>query len=299
MKLTIIIPYYNTPKETLELLEILDPQITDEVEVHLINDGSDSKGWLFVFASKYRWLWVTSIKHSGQSKARNLGLDEARGDYIQFIDSDDLVADNFIEKLLEKIPEGNDLIEYSWQSFGDKQTRFMIPEHGRCLNISACTRCFKKSFIGDTRFNEEKDATEDEDFARRLRLHSDPTITVSTIRQTMYYYRKHKGGTEDSFKKGLKQTKKIVYYYREVTSDRADILEAIKEDDRKHQVWLLTYKNEIPELERYCQVLRPFNTWAHKLKGEPFSRVRLITKEAGSERLSEKENEVHPSESGI
>ena len=297
MKLSIIIPYYNTPIETAKLLEVLEPQITEDVEVLLIDDGSEQPPMLMKF---YPWLGYLWTEHRGQSAARNLGIESTTGDYIQFIDSDDLVPIYFVYQLLQKIPEGSDLIEYSWESFGEKQTRFRIPEHGRCLNISACTRCFKRSYIGNVRFNEQKDATEDEDFARHLGLHADPSVKVSTITQTMYYYRKHSGGTEDSFKKGLKRTKKVIYFFSEVKKDRTDILEQIREDDKVNQVWLMTYKNEIPELEKYCQVVRPFNAWAHELKGEPFNRVVLIPRqEAGSERLSEKENEVHPSECGI
>jgi glycosyltransferase involved in cell wall biosynthesis len=299
MKLSIIIPYYNTPEETAKLLKALDAQMPDEtigeVEVLLIDDGS-----IPVFDKYYEWLNVIWTPHKGQSAARNLGIESTTGDYIQFIDSDDIIPLYFIERILEKISEEPDLIEYSWESFEDKRSRFRIPENGRCLNISACTRCFKRSYIGNVRFNEQKDATEDEDFARHLGLHADSKVKVSTIQHPMYYYRKHSGGVEDSFKKGLKKTKKVVYFYHEVTEDRTDILEQIREDDKTNQVWLMTYSNMIPELEKYCQVLRPFNTWAHELKGEPFNRVVLIPKqEAGSERLSEKENEVHPSECGI
>ena len=297
MKLSIIIPYYNTVTHTEALLKVLAPQMREDVEVCLIDDGSEQPPKLPEF---YPWLGYLWTEHRGQSAARNLGIESTTGDYIQFIDSDDLIPPYFIEQLLNKISENPDLIEYSWESFEDKATRFRIPKHGRCLNISACTRCFKRSYIGNVRFNEQKDATEDEDFARHLGLHADSKVKVSTIQHPMYYYRKHVGGVEDSFKKGLKKTKKVVYYYHEVTEDRTDILEQIREDDKTNQVWLMTYSNMIPELEKYCQVLRPFNTWAHELKGEPFNRVVLIPKqEAGSERLSEKENEVHPSESGL
>ena len=288
IKLSIIIPYYNTKEYTDELLESIDKQMLSEVEVILVDDGSSPA---YKANPSYYWLRIIRTRNHGQSAARNKGLECARGDYIQFIDSDDMVPEYFINKLLEKIPEGSDLIEYSWKRLGDRKERFLIRQGGRCPNISACTRCFKRSYIGNVRFNEQKDATEDEDFARHLGIHADSSVKASTITQPMYYYRKHSGGVEDSFKKGLKNTKKVVYFYHEVTEGRTDILEAVKEDDKTNQVWLMTYSNMIPELEKYCQVLRPFNTWAHELKGEPFNRVVLIPKqEAGSERLSEKEN---------
>ena len=75
---------------------------------------------------------------------------------------------------------------------------------------------------------------------------------------------------------GQTKTKRIIYFFKEVAAYRVDILEAIKEDDKTNQVILMTYKNDMPELKNYCQVIRPFNMWAHELKGEPFSRVMLI-----------------------
>lgn len=278
--LSIVIPYYNTLEFTKSLLKTLDSQAKDpEVSVLLVDDGSDYLGETLDMADRYDWLSVIRTEHRGQSAARNIGITVSTGEYIQFIDSDDLVAPDFVKRILEKVPEGNDLIEYSWESFGSRKARFRIREGGRCPNISACTRCFKRSYIGDIRFNEQKDATEDEDFARRLGIHRDPQPKVSVIEKPMYYYRKHEGSTEDRFKNGQTKTKRIVYFFKEVAADRTDILEAIKEDDEKNQVILMTYKNEIPELETYCQVLKPNHMWAHEAKGEPFNRVVLIPKE--------------------
>ena len=86
MRLSIIIPYYNTRVYTDELLRILKKQITQDVEVILIDDGSNEE-----YRPKYEWLNVIRTNNNGQAKARNLGLNRATGDYIQFIDSDDLV----------------------------------------------------------------------------------------------------------------------------------------------------------------------------------------------------------------
>ena len=280
IKLSIIIPYYNTKEYTDELLECLDKQMLSEVEVILVDDGSSPA---YKANPSYYWLRIIRTRNHGQSAARNKGLECARGDYIQFIDSDDMVSNWFINKLLKKIPEGSDLIEYSWKTLGDRIEKFLIRQGGRCPNISACTRCFKRTYIGNIRFNEQKDATEDEDFSRRLGIHRAPPPKVSVIEWPMYYYRKREGSTEDRFKNGQTKTKRIIYFFKEVAAYRVDILEAIKEDDKTNQVILMTYKNDIPELKNYCQVIRPFNMWAHELKGEPFNRVVLIPKQEAGE----------------
>ena len=251
MRLSIIIPYYNTRVYTDELLRALKKQITQDVEVILIDDGSNEE-----YRPKYEWVNVIRTNNNGQAKARNLGLNRATGDYIQFIDSDDLVADDFIKRLFEKMQDGNDIIEFSWKSTGSG-TRFdyKISEGQRLTNPSVCTRCFKRSYIGKTRFSEKKDATEDEDFSRRLGYLTEP-VTVSFISDYMYFYRTDaQGSNVKRYKQGLCKTKRIVYYFDKVDADRADILEAIKKDDEENEVFLLTNKCDLPELKRYCQIL--------------------------------------------
>lgn len=278
MKLSIIIPFYNTPDYTEELLTRLEPQLTDEVEVLLIDDGTEHVKWAMWYIERFPWLRVIRTEHHGQSSARNRGIDESCGEYIQFIDSDDLIPKYFIEKLLEKIPEGNDLIEYSWEHLPPGKSRFWIRQGMRNPNISACTRCFKRSFIGDVRFNELKDATEDEDFARHVGLH-ESHVKASIIETPMYYYRRHSGSTEDRFKSSKTRTKRIIYFYNEVKADRVDILEAVREDDKANQVFVMTYNNEILELKKYCQVIKPCEMWAHEVKGEPMYRWIHIRRE--------------------
>lgn len=273
MKLSIIIPYFNTKEYTDELLDVLSRQMKKDVEVILIDDGSD-----IPYARKFKFLTIIRTRNGGQSKARNLGLNSAKGDYIQFIDSDDMVADNFIEHLLEEIANSPDLIEYSWRSLNTNGTMFnyRVSQGGRLSNPSACTRCFSRELIGDIRFNEHKDACEDEEFTRKLGIFRQP-LKVTTIPEYMYFYRTDvEGSNTKKYKSGLCKTKRIVYFYEKVTKDRKDILKEIKKEDKKNEVFLLTYQNDIPELEMYCQIRRPCPLWTHYLKGEPYKGCNVI-----------------------
>lgn len=272
MKLSIIIPYYYTPEYTSELLQVLGKQINDDVEVFLINDGSDISQ-----VKLLPWVNCINIEHGGQGKARNTGLDLAKGDYVQFIDSDDIVSSNFISKLLETIPFKSDVIEFSWKSLnnkGDIDYDFKLNNAGdRLPNPSVCTRCFKRSYIGDIRFSEIKDAAEDEDFSRRLGYIYKP-ITVSIIPEYLYFYRNDVPCSNSKmYVEGMTQTKRIIYYYKEVTADRTDILENIKKDDEMNEVLLMTERCDIPEIRRWCTIIPPCDMWAHEYKGEPIKTL--------------------------
>lgn len=259
MRLSIIIPYYNTEDYTNELLKVLDNQITDEVEVILIDDGSDKE-----FIPKYEWLTVVRTNNQGQAKARNLGINSSVGEYIQFIDSDDMVSEDFVEKILTATEEGKDLIEFSWKSLNSERFNFRITN--RSMFPGVVLRTFKRSYIGETRFNEKKDAAEDEDFSRRMGYLTEP-VEVTIISDYLYFYRDEvEGSNVKSFKAGLKNTKRVIYYVPHMEKG-SEYIDQIKKDDETNEVILLTNQNDVPELKRLCQIYRPQRMWAHFAKG--------------------------------
>ena len=85
-KLSIIIPYYNGGEYTKALLDCLAPQVTKDVEVILVDDGSKEP-----FKTTEKWLKVIRKENGGVSSARNAGIDKATGEYITFVDHDDLL----------------------------------------------------------------------------------------------------------------------------------------------------------------------------------------------------------------
>lgn len=264
MKLSIIIPYYNTQGFTDELLKTLEPQMKRSVEVILVDDGSETP-----FKTDYEWVKVIRTKRTNPATARNKGLEVAKGDYIQFIDSDDLISDDFVESILGAVKEDTDIIEYSWRSLNSGRFNVRLAQGERCKMPGVVLRTFKRSYIGDTRFNEKKDATEDEDFSRRLGYLTEP-VSVTTITQFLYFYRDDvQGSNVKSYKDGYKKTKRIAYYIPHVEKG-SEYIDQIRKDDEENEVILLTDQNDVPELKRYCQIFRPCRMWTHFAKGYSF-----------------------------
>ena len=113
VKLSICIPYYKTYKYTVKLLDKLIPQLTDEVEVYLTDDGCQEER-LDVYSDKIN---ITHLKENqGGAYASNVGIKQSKGKYIAMIDSDDMIADDYIETLLKAIDEHDeDVIYFDWQ----------------------------------------------------------------------------------------------------------------------------------------------------------------------------------------
>lgn len=277
MKLSIIIPYYNAKEYTDELLECLDKQITNDVEVILVDDGSKEP-----YKTDHEWCTVIRQRNKRCAGARNTGLDHAVGEYIQFIDADDMVPDYFIKRILREIEENPfEVCDYSWKSLdraGVQHNKILRSRNDRLMNPSVCTRCFSKAYIGKNRFNTKKDSTEDEDFSRKLGFLDPLRPCVHTaIPEYMYFYRTSVENSKiKRFKQGLMNTKRIVYHYMHVTEEMRDLLDEIKKEDEQNEVWLLTKQNDIPELGRYCQISYPMQIWAHELRGEPYGLCAII-----------------------
>ena len=185
IKLSIIIPYYNDGDYTKELLDKIAPQMRDDIEVMVIDDGSR-----IPFETDHKWAKVIHKKNGGVSTARNVGIDKAKGDFITFMDADDSIPPYYVKVLLDKIAETDaDVIEYSWKfEVGTYEVRLQSDNEYQ-VNPAVWCRCFKRAFIGDTRFNELKDSTEDEDFSRKVGYMEAGDYKHVVISDFMYYYR--------------------------------------------------------------------------------------------------------------
>ena len=261
MKLSIIIPAYNAEPFIHELLDCLKPQLNDDVEVIIVDDGS--KEPLKVSGEHIR---LIRKENGGVSSARNRGMDESTGEYLSFIDADDIVSEKYVSSICSRMPF--DYLEMSWRSMpgGPQYVAKLNSLNDRLVNPSACTRVFKRSFIGDVRFNENKDSAEDEDFTRKLDLkHGNRQVVCDFL----YFYRTYvENSGSKRYMRGECKTKRIVYHYDRITSDMKWLIDEVKKEDQYNEVFILTNRNDLPELEKYAQIRRPFNISGMELRGQ-------------------------------
>lgn len=106
--ISVIVPVYNVEKYLRCCVDSILAQTFTDIEVLLVDDGStDGSGAICdEYAQKDSRVRVFHKANGGVSSARNLGLDEATGEWIMFVDSDDKVAPAICERLLEYASEG-------------------------------------------------------------------------------------------------------------------------------------------------------------------------------------------------
>ena len=107
--ISVVVPIYNTSKYLPRCLNSIINQTYKNLEIICINDGStdNSLSILQNYAQKDSRIKITTQKNAGLSAARNTGITKSTGKYITFVDSDDEISHNMLEKLLVSLQKND------------------------------------------------------------------------------------------------------------------------------------------------------------------------------------------------
>ena len=107
LKVSIIIPVYNSEEYIKRCLESVINQTYKNLEILIINDGSKDKSDEIIKSYKDDRIKYITQENRGLSGARNTGIDNSTGDYIMFLDSDDSIDLDAVSLLVERIKRIN------------------------------------------------------------------------------------------------------------------------------------------------------------------------------------------------
>lgn len=131
MKLvSIIIPFHNEEEHIDSMLKSVINQTYKNLEIILINDGSTDDSLKKIKKYSDKRIKIINIKKSGVSVARNVGIENATGKYLCFLDADDYWVNNKIEKQVKFIEENNYSFIYSNYRFIKRNGSF-----GNIVNV--------------------------------------------------------------------------------------------------------------------------------------------------------------------
>lgn len=156
MLLSVIIPIYNTEKYLSRCLDSVLNQSYSNLEVILINDGSTDSSLHICheYEEKDRRIRVFSQENSGQSVARNVGLDAASGDLISFIDSDDYIEQTTFQEAIDVLLSHDRCDIVQFPTFHERKhdtPELVAPKEGAIYNtqdlLEACLLRHKISWI--------------------------------------------------------------------------------------------------------------------------------------------------------
>lgn len=239
---SIIVPVYNVESYLQNCINSIMSQTYQNIEVLLIDDGShDGSGAICdAAASKDSRITVIHKINSGVSDTRNIGIDRSQGNYICFVDSDDIIAEYYVETLLNAIKKSDsEIIIGEIENFSGNKYMFsrcrevslqIITKYDalKCLigrehikYVIPCNRMIKKELLRNHRFLTNI-INEDEEFMYQLYYDCEKIAVIDTV---IYGYRKRDGSIMNS-----NFSEKRLDYLK-VSRNRISFFEEKKEDE--------------------------------------------------------------------
>lgn len=279
-KISIIVPVYNTEKYLAKCLDSILNQTLQDIEIIVVNDGSKDQSQSVIdrYAIKDHRIFSIYKENGGLSDARNVGLDNSTGEFIAFIDSDDYIESDMLEKMYELTQRHNseivlcDLVKVdeNGKEFRDLPQSPQLPEKIVLKNdltifgemsCFACNKIFKKSLFNNHRF---KKGIHFEDIELIPKLILDSKI-ISKINEPFYkYFERQDSITKTHTNKGL---------------DMFVAVEAVSNYFKKSE-----YSNQLNELKRFQIIQGYYSFLAYvayvkdkKLKSEMINKLNEFT----------------------
>lgn len=219
VKFSLIIPVYNSENQMELLFSSLYNQKFNDYEVIFINDGStdDTERYIKEKIEGRKNFCCISIQNQGVSHARNIGLENAQGEYICFSDADDYLSEDYFSVLDKALNTNSDVVIFNYNivykndlKVGDQfLTDNQILKNNLLLNFvpillregpetsfmtSVCRLCMNKNIIDKygLRFDEALDKYEDMDFYYQF---LDKINSIYLLKDRLYYYVRHQNST--------------------------------------------------------------------------------------------------------
>ena len=163
--ISVIVPVYNVETYLEECLDSIQNQTYTDFEVLLVNDGSTdgSQAICERYCQTDKRFRLMNQTNQGLSAARNKGVEISTGEYIVFVDSDDIIKTNYLEKLMQYMTEDVDIVESQFtvsneeflaKSFKEPSILFegnsqeavkIFTKH--VLNVNAVTKLYRRSIV--------------------------------------------------------------------------------------------------------------------------------------------------------
>lgn len=149
--ISVVIPAYNAERTVLETVESVQKQTFSDLEIIVIDDGSTDKTKELLEGVTDERLKIFSYENGGVATARNRGMAHAKGEFIAFLDADDLWTSDKLElqlRALQQHPEAG--VTYSWTFyFTDGQRESLLPGNSIFFEGNVYTKLLINNFLAN------------------------------------------------------------------------------------------------------------------------------------------------------
>jgi glycosyltransferase involved in cell wall biosynthesis len=272
-KVSVIIPAYNCAKFIEETLASVLNQTQAPFEILVINDGSTDNTAEVV--SKYPQIRLINKPNQGPSAARNTGIQESKGNWIAFLDSDDLWHTEKLEKIAKHSSNNpdTDMISSAFYVGNSKQWQKITPRRLYNSNDSFFEQLYRRSFIATSSvvikkdfltksggFDSELLVAEDLDLYLRIALMN---AKFYYINEHLLYYRSHPHSITTNPLNAHQDIEKVFYKFRRQAGYELFV--------KRMLIWSATTVLTLYRQKRYFSLIYVFVRTVKNLCKSPFT----------------------------
>lgn len=283
--ISIVIPVYNNELYIEKCIRSIQQQTYEHLEIIAVDDGSVDKSgqMLDLLAAEDERIYVIHQKNGGTAAARNVALDFATGDYLTFIDGDDYIEADYIERVYQCAKQTNAQMVVTGLTYvnpdGDVLHQIMPGEYVRfekeewTFKISAAAAHFYERELWEEYHIRFQKGERGEDMPIAL-FFSAICERIATLPMAGYYYVQHVQSAMHNFK-GL-NTYKLPYQALEDMIQKVQVI-GVKNSERFHELFAMRIlgtfislakgasKDGIEELAEYIvRIMDMYYPYCHK-----------------------------------
>lgn len=255
MKISFIIPLYNCENYIGRCLNSIIKIKYNNYEVVVVNDGSTDESEKIVerYCERYQNIRLYTKQNEGLSVTRNFGVNKAEGDYLFFIDADDMILEKEVDKIIELCKENKyDVIAgtylFLYENNNQKGAPFIMKKNHSCSDLKylltlsqytaeAVKYIVKKDFfVNNNLFFKEHIFHEDELYMPKL-LTTVNENKLCIFYEPFYLYRKHENTITTSI--NIKKQFDMIYISKEIYKMIDKVNDQIKKNFLKSRANLI------------------------------------------------------------
>ena len=262
--ISIIIPVYNSEKYISKCLDSILNQSYKDYEIILMDDGSKDSSLKIIkdYDKKYENIHAYSQKNGGPALARNNCLDKAKGKYIMFIDSDDYIDKEYLDKYIS-VADDYDLVIGGFRKVDDNKTLFtrklVEGEFAKYIVTGPVCHLYKRKLIIDNniKFLNTK-MSEDVYFNIKI-YEQNPKIKI--IDYVGYNYYTNESSISNTQHKGFNKKVDFLGFVSELLSNKINNKELHEYFIIRYIIWYLLYSGKNTNEKDFYNHYKEYFNW--------------------------------------
>ena len=266
-QISIIIPVYNVDKYINRCIDSILKQTYKDYEIILIDDGSKDTSLKKIksYEKKYDFIKVFSQKNSGPALTRNRGIDNASGKYIMFIDSDDYIDEDYLEKYINNIDD-NDIVIGGFKKVDDKKVTFkrklIDTEFSKYIVTGPVCHLYKKDLIVNNNIK-FLDTNMSEDTYFNIKIY-ELNPKIKSISYIGYNYYTNPTSISNTKHKGFSKDIDFIGFIKELQSKKINNKELHNYFLIRYVIWYLLYSGKVSSSKVFMSYYNEYFEWLNK-----------------------------------